>query len=64
MGIQDKTRLLNIQFHQSYSYEDFIEGWRPNENGFSLEKGVFYNFCKKAENNPENDYFCIIDEFK
>ena len=62
MGIQDKTRLLNIQFHQSYSYEDFIEGWRPNENGFSLEKGVFYNFCKKAENDPENDYFCIIDE--
>lgn len=62
MGIQDKTRLLNIQFHQSYSYEDFIEGWRPNENGFSLEKGVFYNFCKTAENDPDNDYFCIIDE--
>lgn len=62
MGIQDKTRLLNIQFHQSYSYEDFIEGWRPNENGFSLEKGAFYNFCKTAENDPDNDYFCIIDE--
>ena len=62
MEIQDKTRILNIQFHQSYSYEDFIEGWRPNENGFGLEKGVFYNFCKTAENDPNNDYFCIIDE--
>lgn len=62
IGQIDKTKLLNIQFHQSYSYEDFIEGWRPNENGFGLEKGVFFNFCKQAESDPENKYFCIIDE--
>ena len=32
-----------IQFHQSYSYEDFIEGYRPTENGFTIKKGSFYN---------------------
>lgn len=62
IGKIDKTKLLNIQFHQSYSYEDFIEGWRPNKNGFGLEKGVFFNFCKQAEIDSESKYFCIIDE--
>lgn len=52
-----------IQFHQSYSYEDFIQGYRPKENGgFELRNGVFYQFCEKARNDPDNDYFFIIDE--
>ena len=51
-----------IQFHQSYSYEDFIEGYRPTENGFTIKKGSFYKFCKLAEEDDENDYFFIIDE--
>jgi hypothetical protein len=51
-----------IQFHQSYSYEDFIEGYRPTENGFTIKKGSFYKFCKLAEDDDENDYFFIIDE--
>lgn len=51
-----------IQFHQSYSYEDFIEGYRPTASGFELRKGVFYNFCKKAEADAERPYFFIIDE--
>lgn len=63
MGVQDPERVMMIQFHQSYSYEDFIMGYRPTENGgFILKKGPFYNFCKKAENDSENDYFFIIDE--
>ena len=38
-------------------------GYRPTENGgFVLKKGPFYNFCKKAENDSDNDYFFIIDE--
>ena len=37
-------------------------GFRPNECGFELKKGPFYNFCKKAEQDPGNDYFFIIDE--
>lgn len=63
MGEKNNNRIEMIQFHQSYSYEDFIEGFRPNEDGkFDIEKGVFYNFCIKAQNNPNEDYYMIIDE--
>lgn len=62
MGVKDYDRVMMVQFHQSYSYEDFIMGFRPVENGFALKKGVFYNFCKKAEIDTGNDYFFIIDE--
>lgn len=63
MGVIDDDRVDLIQFHQSYSYEDFIIGYRPTaQGGFKLKKGVFYNFCKKAEADPDNDYFFIIDE--
>ena len=62
MGVKDVERVMMIQFHQSYSYEDFIMGFRPKENGFELKKGVFYSFCKRAEEDTENDYFFIIDE--
>lgn len=52
-----------IQFHQSYSYEDFILGYRPKEDGFELKTGPFYEFCKKASKDPTNrEYFFIIDE--
>ena len=64
MGVMDSSRVKTVQFHQSYTYEDFIEGFRPSVNGtgFEIKKGVFYNFCMKAENDSENDYFFIIDE--
>ena len=62
MGMKDQNRVMMIQFHQSYSYEDFIMGFRPSENGFELKKGAFYNFCKKAEIDSDNEYFFIIDE--
>ncbi|WP_288621830.1 AAA family ATPase [uncultured Brachyspira sp.] len=64
IGEKDNERVKMIQFHQSYSYEDFIIGYRPNENGFELKEGVFYKFCKEAEmdKNKENKYFLIIDE--
>ncbi len=54
-----------IQFHQSYCYEDFVRGFRPVPEGggkFELKDAVFYSFCKKAENDPENKYVFIIDE--
>ena len=62
MGVKDIERVMMVQFHQSYSYEDFIMGFRPSTAGFELKKGVFYNFCKKAEIDSDNDYFFIIDE--
>ena len=63
MGEIDKSRVEFIQFHQSYSYEEFIMGYKPNEEGgFYLKKGVFYNFCKTAKADPDRPYFFIIDE--
>lgn len=62
MGVKDPSRVMMIQFHQSYSYEDFIMGFRPTEKGFELKRGAFYNFCKQAEIDSDNDYFFIIDE--
>lgn len=62
MGVKDKDRVMMVQFHQSYSYEDFIMGFRPSPTGFELKKGAFYNFCKNAETDSDNDYFFIIDE--
>ena len=63
LGKVDKDRIEFIQFHQSYCYEDFIEGFRPSkDNSFTLKKGIFYNFCMKALQDSENNYFFIIDE--
>lgn len=64
MGVKDQDRIMLVQFHQSYSYEDFIEGFRPAGagGGFEIKKGAFYHFCRKAAEDPENEYFFIIDE--
>lgn len=62
MGVKDESRIEFIQFHQNYSYEDFIMGYKPVGDGFELQNGIFYKFCMKAANNPEVPYFFIIDE--
>lgn len=52
-----------VQFHQSYSYEDFIQGLRPTQKGgFDLRDGIFYSFCQRAFAHPDRPFFFIIDE--
>ena len=62
MGEEDLSRLGFVQFHQSYSYEDFVEGFRPTETGFDLRPGKFVEFCRRAEADPHRPYVFIIDE--
>ena len=63
MGMKDESRVKVIQFHQNYSYEDFVMGYKPNEEGgFSLINGIFYDFCQQARLHREMQYFLIIDE--
>ncbi|NLE26455.1 MAG: AAA domain-containing protein, partial [Clostridiaceae bacterium] len=62
MGEKDEKRVMMVQFHQSYSYEDFIMGFRPAEEGFKLTSGPFYNFCQTAKDHTDQKYFFIIDE--
>ena len=63
MGERDDERIGFVQFHQNYSYEDFVMGYKPNsDGGFDLQRGIFYKFCIKAANDPDRKYFFIIDE--
>lgn len=63
LGMKDDDQIEMVQFHQNFSYEDFIMGYKPTEEGgFVLRHGIFYNFCKKARSNPDKQYFFIIDE--
>ena len=55
-------RVRMIQFHQSYAYEDFIQGYRPGDKGFERKNGVFLDFCREAAANPDQRYVFIIDE--
>jgi hypothetical protein len=63
MGRKDDARIENIQFHQSYGYEDFVQGFRPTpEGGFQIRDGVFHRFCRRAAADPDHRYVFIIDE--
>ena len=63
IGSKDNSKIETVQFHQSYSYEDFIKGFRPDERGgLKLNDGIFLKFCDKASKDTDSDYFFIIDE--
>lgn len=62
MGEKDDSRIEFVQFHQNYSYEDFMMGYKPVEDGFELKYGIFYRFCQKAANQLDKEFFFIIDE--
>lgn len=62
MEEKDESRIEFVQFHQNYSYEDFMMGYKPVNDGFELKHGIFYRFCQKAANQPDKEFFFIIDE--
>lgn len=64
MGQKDPSRVEMVQFHQSYAYEDFVQGWRPAQGGgFELKDGVFHRFCRKAARDEKaRPHVFIIDE--
>ena len=63
MGNKDQESIEMVQFHQSYAYEDFVQGWRPTkQGGFTLRNGVFFEFCERAENSADKKFVFIIDE--
>ena len=63
IGYKDDGPIEMVQFHQSYAYEDFVEGFRPTETGgFTLKPGVFRRFCDRARANPAVHHVFIIDE--
>ena len=63
LGRKDDSVIEMVQFHQSYAYEDFVEGFRPTASGgFELKRGVFRRFCERANANRSVPHVFIIDE--
>ena len=62
MGERDERRVAMVQFHPSYGYEDFVQGFRPTRTGLERRDGVFHQFARLARNDPDRDWFFIIDE--
>jgi 5-methylcytosine-specific restriction protein B len=62
MGQQDARRVAMVQFHPSYGYEDFVQGFRPNRTGLERRNGVLYQFAKLAQQDPARKWFFVIDE--
>ena len=62
-GSEELNPVELVQFHPSYAYEDFVEGFRPTEDGsFVLKKGKLLSIAKRAKENPGTKFFLIIDE--
>lgn len=69
-GVKESPRFLQfVTFHQSYSYEDFVEGLRPKiesdvdgEVRYEIKQGVFKRICQRAQQDDKHTYALVIDE--
>ncbi|GAA4378863.1 AAA family ATPase [Hymenobacter koreensis] len=63
LGNTDESRVELVQFHPSYSYEDFVQGFRPDgRGGFQLADGVLPDVCRRAAQQPKRPFVLLIDE--
>lgn len=62
IGEEAPERVRMVQFHPSYGYEDFVQGWKPGVNGFVRRNGSFFTFCEHARKDPHRKYVFIVDE--
>lgn len=60
----DPERIAFVQFHPSYQYEDFVQGFVPNQDGggFTMQPKIFLQMCIDAAANPSHSYVLVIDE--
>jgi MoxR-like ATPase len=62
-GSEELNPVEVVQFHPSYAYEDYVEGFRPTEEGkFKLHSGKLLSIANRADKNPDVKFFLIIDE--
>ena len=62
-GNRDNSNIEMVQFHEYYTYEEFVRGYRRGKNGEDyIKNGIFYDFIKKAQTYPEHKHYFIIDE--
>ena len=62
-----EKRVTLVQFHPSYAYEDFVQGFRPalvgdGQAGFELRDGPLLRAAERARQEPNTDHFLVIDE--
>ncbi|TLM95639.1 AAA family ATPase [Hymenobacter jeollabukensis] len=63
LAARDESRIELVQFHPSYSYEDFVQGFRPDgHGGFRLTDGVLPDVCRRAAEQPQRPFVLLIDE--
>jgi 5-methylcytosine-specific restriction protein B len=56
-------RMMRVQFHPATSYEDFVQGYRPDgKGGFVMREGPFVRFCQAAQKDVNQPYVFVIDE--